>query len=129
MLKSNLADWRPASQLLVTGPLSYLDMLALIQGARWVLTDSGGLQKEAYFLKCPCITLRDETEWLETLHEGANSIAGSDGRQLAQRLSDLRARPRTSFGGFASENEGPFGNGRAAERIVEAVCALCGPRQ
>jgi UDP-N-acetylglucosamine 2-epimerase len=125
VLQSDLPDWRPVANLVLTPPLGYLQMLALIQGANWVLTDSGGLQKEAFFLNCPCVTLRDETEWLETLQDGANRIAGSDGARLMEILSDLAQRPRRFFDRPASANNGPFGSGRAAERIVEAICDLC----
>jgi UDP-GlcNAc3NAcA epimerase len=125
VLQRDLVKWRPAENLVVTGPLSYLDMLALIQGASWVLTDSGGLQKEAFFLNCPCVTLRNETEWVETLQDDANSIAGSDGARLAELLTELTQRPRKSFARSSVRNEGPFGTGHAAESIVEAVCDLC----
>jgi len=124
MLQGDRLNWRPAANLVVTGPLGYLDMLALVQGARWVLTDSGGLQKEAFFLNCPCITLRNETEWLETLQDGANCIAGNDGARLADRLNDLARYPRRSFDRAAAGNDGPFGTGRAAENIAEAICVL-----
>ena len=125
ILQGRLPDWRPAPNLVLTEPLGYLDMLALIQGASWVLTDSGGLQKEAFFLNCPCVTLRNETEWVETLRDDANSIAGSDGGLLAQKLAQLAARPRRRFDSAAPGDAGPFGSGRAAEHIVEAVCGLC----
>lgn len=121
--------WRPAANLVVTGPLSYLDMLALIQHASWVLTDSGGLQKEAFFLNCPCVTLRDETEWVETLCGDANSIAGRDGARLAEKLADLMRRPRRPFERVPAGSEGPFGTGRAAENIVEAVCRFSESRR
>ncbi len=124
ILKDGRIDWRPAPNLLVTGPQSYLDMLALIQGASWVLTDSGGLQKEAFFLNCPCVTLRNETEWVETLRDNANCIAGSDGARLAEVLANLARRPQRAYDRGPPGGEGPFGNGRSAERIVEAVCAL-----
>jgi UDP-GlcNAc3NAcA epimerase len=129
VLKSDLFDWRPAANLEVTGPLGYLDMLALIQGASWVLTDSGGLQKEAFFLDCPCVTLRNETEWLETLGNNANCIAGSNGAGLADSLTEITRRPRRILDYARQANDGPFGSGHAAERIVEAVCSLCEARQ
>ena len=129
ILKNELNDWRPADNLLVTAPLGYLDMLALIQSASWVLTDSGGLQKEAFFLNCPCITLRNETEWVETLQDDANRIAGSDGALLAKNLSALEQRPQRVFGIATMSTAGPFGTGHAAERIVEAICNLCESNQ
>jgi UDP-N-acetylglucosamine 2-epimerase len=125
VLQSELADWRPVPGLVITGPLGYTDMLAMIQGASWVLTDSGGLQKEAYFLNCPCVTLRDETEWIETLQQGANRIAGKDGARLLEVLSDLAQRPRRPFDQPPAVRDGPFGAGQAALHIVEALCDFC----
>jgi len=129
ILQSDLLNWRPAANLVVTTPFGYLDMLALIQSASWVLTDSGGLQKEAFFLNCPCITLRNETEWVETLRDHANCIAGSDGARLAEKLTELAQSPRRRFDCAPRGGDGPFGRGDAAERIVEAVCGLVRARQ
>ena len=128
VLQTDLADWRPVSELLVTRPLAYGDMLALVQGANWILTDSGGLQKEAYFLRCPCVTLRDETEWTETLREGANHIAGHDAMRLDAILQELTRRPRRTLDGPPVATDGPFGAGHAAQRIVAAVCDFCESR-
>jgi UDP-GlcNAc3NAcA epimerase len=125
VLQADIPDWRPAADLMVTSPLGYIDMLALIQGANWVLTDSGGLQKEAYFLNCPCITLRDETEWIETLRDGANCIAGSDGARLVEILNDQTRRACRAFDRPPPPRAGPFGAGNAAQRIVAALCDLC----
>lgn len=128
VLQTEIPGWRPAADLMVTSPLGYIDMLALIQGANWVLTDSGGLQKEAYFLNCPCITLRDETEWIETLRDGANCIAGRDGARLVEIMNDQTQRPRRAFDRPLTTRDGPFGAGHAAQRIVKAICDLCESR-
>jgi UDP-N-acetylglucosamine 2-epimerase len=98
----------------VLEPLGYSAMLALTRGARVVLTDSGGLQKEAYWLGRPCVTLRGNTEWVELLQTGRNVLAGTDTREIvsaARRLSSLApALP-----------EPLYGDGRAAERIASIL--------
>lgn len=93
----------------VIEPVGYLEMIRLISGAEKVLTDSGGLQKEAYFLNKPCITLRTETEWTETLHDGWNIIAGTDPAAIISAIQ--KASPSA-----LRKNE--FGDGHAAELIA-----------
>jgi len=73
---------RLPSNIIVTEPLGYLDMIRLMGGARKILTDSGGMQKEAYMLGVPCITLRDTTEWFETLHDGWNVLVATDSEKI-----------------------------------------------
>ena len=88
-------------------PVSYLTMLTLIQGAKKVLTDSGGLQKEAVWLDTPCITLRDETEWVETLEGGWNRLVSADPDRIVEAVLTDPTGPAPSFGavdeGRASE--------------------------
>ncbi|MDT9106017.1 UDP-N-acetylglucosamine 2-epimerase, partial [Escherichia coli] len=68
----------------VLDPLPFLDMVALEQAASVILTDSGGVQKEAFFYRVPCITMRDETEWLETVELGWNQLAGADRSRILE---------------------------------------------
>lgn len=79
-------------------PASYLAMLTLTRHARGVLTDSGGLQKEAYWLETPCVTLREETEWVETLHHGWNRLAGADAAALVAAATTPPEGPQQPFG-------------------------------
>ena len=109
-----------SSQLLSAGvriiePVGYLDMLTLEQGARVILTDSGGVQKEAFFLKVPCITLRDETEWPETVSAGWNVLVGSDPDAIT------RAAENPPRGDIATV--GLFGDGDAAVKIARILTA------
>jgi UDP-N-acetylglucosamine 2-epimerase len=108
------AGCRLGSHVQVIEPLGYLDMITLTRSARRVLTDSGGLQKEAYWVGVPCITLRDETEWVETVESGWNRLVGSDSRQIVDAVRSFApAEPRPTL----------YGDGHAAVRCVELLDA------
>jgi UDP-N-acetylglucosamine 2-epimerase (non-hydrolysing)/UDP-GlcNAc3NAcA epimerase len=95
----------------VVAPLGYLDFLKLVRHARAVLTDSGGVQKEAYLLGVPCITLRDTTEWVETVESGWNTLVDLDAEAA------LRALDRDP----PSQRPELYGGGHAAERVCEVL--------
>ncbi|HKT61228.1 MAG TPA: UDP-N-acetylglucosamine 2-epimerase (non-hydrolyzing) [Gemmatimonadales bacterium] len=106
--------WQPPREadVRLLEPLGYLEMVELVANARAVLTDSGGLQKEAYFLGRPCVTLRDETEWIETLHGGWNVLAGT----ATDRILEALTRPP-----YAPDPPQVFGDGCAALKIAELL--------
>ena len=93
-------------------PLDYLDFLALLMDAETVATDSGGVQKEAYFFGIPCLTLREETEWMETVEDGWNVLVGTS---VPDILSALRTFHPAGTKGVS------FGDGHASERIAEII--------
>lgn len=94
----------------VIPPVGFLDMLQLEVHAQKIVTDSGGVQKEAFFAQVPCITLRDETEWVETVELGANCIVGADTEKILQAI--------TSFTVDFQSLPAVYGHGQAAEEIV-----------
>lgn len=96
----------------IVDPLKYFDMLTIASQANVILTDSGGLQKEAYMLQVPCITLRDETEWVETVQSGWNHLTGADTQQITDTVKTIQ-----------TPNECPllFGDGKAAQKINEIL--------
>ncbi|MBD0370352.1 MAG: UDP-N-acetylglucosamine 2-epimerase (non-hydrolyzing) [Pyrinomonadaceae bacterium] len=96
-------------------PVGYLDMLMLAQHARMILTDSGGLQKEAYWLSVPCVTLREETEWVETVEAGWNILTGTDTERILDALRSFKA----PAGEDGARNL--YGEPQAAERCVKLL--------
>lgn len=102
-----------SSNLKLINPVSYLDMLVLERNASVILTDSGGVQKEAYFFKIPCLTLRDETEWIETLRGGWNKLVGMDIKKIEDGIGK---RPIDKI-----YNRKIYGAGSAADKIVRII--------
>ncbi|MBW6410801.1 non-hydrolyzing UDP-N-acetylglucosamine 2-epimerase [Clostridium weizhouense] len=84
----------------IIDPVGYLEMISLENNSKKILTDSGGVQKEAYFLKKPCITMRDETEWVETVNNGWNTIVGSDSNKILDAIANFNptGNPPSAFG-------------------------------
>jgi len=93
-------------------PVGYIDMLALEQGAYRILTDSGGVQKEAFLLRVPCITLREETEWTETVEAGWNVLTGVQSQRIITAFNRPTPEPVP---------ENPYGKGDAAIRIAQSL--------
>jgi UDP-N-acetylglucosamine 2-epimerase len=104
-------------------PVPYLEMLLLESRARAILTDSGGVQKEAYILGVPCITLRDSTEWVETIRAGANRLVGASPRRIMSAVRDIERRRRRRA------PRGTYGTGRASEAIAREIARFISGRQ
>lgn len=82
-------DIKFASNILLIEPIGYLDMLALESNCNFIVTDSGGVQKEAYFMKKPCITLRNQTEWVETVKHGWNTLVGTNTKSIIKAMKNI----------------------------------------
>ena len=105
------------SKLRIVEPVSYREMIYLLEKCSLVMTDSGGLQKEAFFFKKPCVTLRDETEWTELVTLGYNSIAGSDTKQILDAVHIMLNKKIDSTVNL-------YGKGDAGKRIVKILQSL-----
>lgn len=99
------------SNVEIIDPVSYLELIILMKNSIKILTDSGGVQKEAYFMKKPCITLRDETEWIETLNGNWNFIVGAKTNSILEKVSINHFDDQQNY----------FGNGNAGEIIVSSL--------
>jgi UDP-GlcNAc3NAcA epimerase len=100
-----------AGKIVLTPPLGYIELTALLTNARAVLTDSGGIQKEAYIAGVPCVTLRPNTEWTETVENGWNTLVDLDANAALAALSRTPPVERPPL----------YGDGRAGERVIAAL--------
>lgn len=99
--------------LTIIDPVGYLEMIWLIDNCSFVMTDSGGLQKEAYFFEKQCITLRDETEWVELVECGANTLVGADKEKILETYKDNSK--------FKTQILNLYGDGKASEKIIKEL--------
>ncbi|MBO3839664.1 MAG: UDP-N-acetylglucosamine 2-epimerase (non-hydrolyzing) [Thermoproteota archaeon] len=118
-LKEN--DINMPDNILPINPVGYIEMLTLLKNAKLVLTDSGGLQKESFWSRIPCITLREQTEWVETVEIGVNLITGTDPVKILQALEYIMNNYNEVKKRFKNN---PFGDGRASERIVKVISSI-----
>jgi UDP-GlcNAc3NAcA epimerase len=107
------------SNVRLAEPLGYLDFAALASQARVIVTDSGGLQKEAYWYGVPCVTARSTTEWVDTVETGANVLVGDDPDRLASAVAAAR---------MPDQRPPLYGDGRASERIATALLSTLSAR-
>jgi len=98
--------------IILVDPIGYLDMLILEKNAHMILTDSGGMQKEAYFMGVPCVTLRPETEWIETVEAGWNVVAGSNREKIIDAVNSFKP---------PDKRPNLYGDGRAGKRGLEII--------
>jgi UDP-N-acetylglucosamine 2-epimerase len=101
-------------------PVSYLENISLIKNANLVMTDSGGVQKESFWLKTPCITLRENTEWVETVQLGANYLVGSNTEKIVKTAKEI-IENEEELGKKLGELPNPFGDGRASQKILKII--------
>jgi len=101
-----------SSRVRAVPPISYIDTISLLRSARALLTDSGGMQKEAYFFGVPCVTLREQTEWVETVELGWNRLVGTDEEAIRSAVENIA---------IPAERPAVYGDGHAAEAVISAL--------
>lgn len=101
-------------QFKMIDPVGYFDIMNLEKNSNIIFTDSGGVQKEAYFLNVPCVTLRDETEWIETVESGANILAGFNPTKIIEAHRQFHTQN-------SKAQQGLFGDGNAGDKIVQTL--------
>ncbi len=109
-------NFQISNSIQVIDPAPYLETITLLQNAKAIMTDSGGMQKEAFFLQTPCLTLRDETEWIETIECGSSKLVGADTIKTRQALDQLVSGEWKPD--FSAK---PYGSGNAAEAITACL--------
>ncbi len=102
-------------ELYITAPLGYLEMVWLEAHAAIIVTDSGGVQKEAFFFRVPCVTLRQETEWMETVETGWNVLAGWQSNRISEAIHSACRGQEADF---------PYGDGTASEKVLLSIAAM-----
>lgn len=105
---------KPSENIKIIAPVSFFDMIKLEKNAAQIITDSGGVQKEAYFFQIPCIVMRPETEWLEIIETGNGVLADADAAKIKDGFHYFSNREKSTYPAL-------YGDGKAAERIMEIV--------
>ncbi|OPY79868.1 MAG: UDP-2,3-diacetamido-2,3-dideoxy-D-glucuronate 2-epimerase [Syntrophorhabdus sp. PtaU1.Bin153] len=113
LLTPHSSQGTPHSSLHIVDPVSFLDMVELEKNARTILTDSGGVQKEAYFHGVPCVTLREETEWVETVQAGWNQVVGADPEKIVVAVRR----------GLTGKSIAEYGQGNASADVLKLICS------
>ena len=115
IMELNLIKLLESSKIRIIKPLSYINNIRYLLSSELIITDSGGMQKEAYFLKKPCFTLRNSTEWAETIEEGWNVLLSNNPKNLKKIIQQYKLPKR---------NKCSYGKGNTAEKIVHILKGL-----
>ena len=107
-----LFPWRQTKNIILSEPVGYLESICLVNHAKKIITDSGGLQREAFFAEKKCVTILDFIVWPETMTDSRNQLSSIKSHDILEKLNT----PQTINSGYA-----PFGDGNAAEKIVDCM--------
>ena len=114
ILKQYFINIKEESGVKIIDPVGYIDMISLEKNASVIVTDSGGIQKEAFYYKVPCVTLRDETEWVETVNSGWNTLTPPNSKKNIIEAINVSKNKK-------GDNSSMYGNGSAAKEIYKII--------